>query len=364
MNNRKLLKANCYSRLSSNEAIKKTSKDRLQDKSKTMRQLNSVLHHYKKDNMALIEHNVKTHKSKGNKTARSPGRIAHHKKGAFKLNTIYKQLCEKVKILQATSQKLYEKSQRIKDYEQKCNAELDEREKQIKERERKIEQAESQQENKYEYTDIIQQLRNIDTKQTVDEIDIFDQPKEDWKNEMNQRISPNMYKNDIDTEESQNKFMLQSLEPNELELVKAHHKFLDADVNAIEAGTSMTNRKVDQSIEVSWPQTEASVEAMIINQQHIERIQNFDNEYNEFLNHKQGLEDKMRQQDDEINRQKVSFHKLQDLYETKSSDYDTLKARFEEQEKHIKELNGKFEDKFYAINKEYALNVPNQILKK
>lgn len=73
------------------------------------------------------------------KDTRQPVRlqISINKKGPPRLNTIYKQLWEKVKVLQIAGQKLFEKSQKFKDYEKQKVLELEAREKAVAERERR-----------------------------------------------------------------------------------------------------------------------------------------------------------------------------------------------------------------------------------
>lgn len=92
--------------MSSNDGNK--SKDRINDKNLTMSQLNDVFDSYKDHQISHADLGQKT-LAKGNKTQRSPENTTHKKKGTNKLNAIYKQLCEKVKVLQTTSQKLFEK---------------------------------------------------------------------------------------------------------------------------------------------------------------------------------------------------------------------------------------------------------------
>ena len=296
-NYRRLLKDNWYSRLSSNDNLKKESKEKLQDKSKTMRQLNSMLSHYKRSNMTMVEHNVNTIKSKGNKTARAPGRIKQKNKGVNKLKIIYKQLWEKLRLLQVTSEKVYQKSLRIKEYESKCKSELLERERRIEEREQQLgfDKIDSSEQNKKEeFNDIIQHIRSIDTRKGMDDIDMFEQTDEQWKNErINQnhnKISPNLFRNEFDEEESQNQVMIKSLEPDELEFRQTQHQYLDADIQMVEASTWMTNRKVDQSISAIVSQANFDAQVEIITTEQIQKINNFDKNYQEFLQQKNKFE--------------------------------------------------------------------------
>jgi flagellar capping protein FliD len=153
-----------------------------------------MLHNYKNETMNYLnisDADQAQKKLKGNKTTRSPTGQTK-KKGQNKLNVIYKQLCEKIKVLQITSQNLYDKNTRIKEYEQKVRAELaemqrrvEDRERKLQEKERQLEQREQQAKNqdpdqslkrslktddifeyggKNEYSEIIQQLRSIDTR--------------------------------------------------------------------------------------------------------------------------------------------------------------------------------------------------------
>lgn len=150
-------------------------------------------------------------------------------------------LCEKVKVLQVTSQKLYEKNQRIKEYERKCNAQLQERERQISEREKKLNITEQDHSlkrslktddlfdygGKQEYSDIMQQIRSIDTRKPHENLDIFDNQDEIWPvSSKDKRKSPDlMFHKGNDNESGQNVFnMMKSLEPHEFSPEKLPEK--------------------------------------------------------------------------------------------------------------------------------------------
>jgi hypothetical protein len=64
--------------------------------------------------------------------------ISINKKGPPRLNTIYKQLWEKVKVLQIAGQKLFEKNQKLKEFERRKIFEFETREKAVAEREQKL----------------------------------------------------------------------------------------------------------------------------------------------------------------------------------------------------------------------------------
>lgn len=180
-------------------------------------------------------------KNKGNKSARSPNNEAIKKKGPHKYNAIYKMLCEKVKVLQITSQKLFEKNQRIKEHERIRNAELDERERLIAEREKKLNITEQDRSlkrslktdelfeygGKQEYSEIMQQIRSIDTRKPQENLDVFDNQDEIWPvSTKDRQKSPDLIFNKYnETESGQNVFnMMRSLEPNEFSPAKSSDK--------------------------------------------------------------------------------------------------------------------------------------------
>lgn len=135
------MKAKSYSQLSSSDGHKSKSKEKLSQNLK-LNSISSALGNLKNEPYSYLNvkaSEVKTSRSKGHKTTRSPAN-QHKKKGPHSINTIYKLLCEKVKILVITSQKLFEKNQRIKEYERKKMAELEAREREIAAREQNFTQ--------------------------------------------------------------------------------------------------------------------------------------------------------------------------------------------------------------------------------
>lgn len=190
----------------------------------TMNGVNTTLNAYKPDVLNYTKDaSLKEAKSKGNKTARSPGNIKSKKKNGHKHHAIYNILCEKVKVLQITSQKLFEKNQRLKEYEKQMNAKFEERERQLLERENRLNLAEQDKSLKrslktddlfdygarQEYSEIMQQLKSIDTRKTPDDMveDIWDieRPK-----------SPNLLTASNQNNSHRNNFnILRSLEPQD-----------------------------------------------------------------------------------------------------------------------------------------------------
>ena len=169
------------------------------------------------------------------------------KSGAQKLNAIYKQLCEKVKVLQVTSQKLFDKNQKLKDYEQKCRQELERREQAVLEREKKLNMHEHDQSMKQslkteeffnarnEYSDIMQQLHNLDTRKGPQDVEMFDQNHEDpFMNTKSRMKSPDLFKNYLEEENLGSQMMLKSLEPGDFALGQTRNS---AQAQLAETGT-------------------------------------------------------------------------------------------------------------------------------
>lgn len=182
--------------INSRTGNKSKQKETEDEKSMTLNQLNHMLYNYK--NESLSHANLHEISNDGypkeldlKNTANSVNQ--QKKKSQSKLNVIYKQLLEKVKVLQMASQTLYEKSQKYKEYKTKTEHELAEREQRIAflENRYKVGQKSNQDlishqafnynedsddnaEMEQDKAEIIKQLRNIDTTKAFSRFEMLD----------------------------------------------------------------------------------------------------------------------------------------------------------------------------------------------
>jgi hypothetical protein len=300
--------------MNSNEGNK--SKERVIDKNLTMGHLKDVFDTYKDHQVshADLEHTSKV--KQGNKTQRSSGTNGHKKKGTYKLNAIYKQLCEKVKVLQTTSQKLFDKNQRIKEYELKLKAELQARENIISKREQMVNQVEkeftlrnnmktddifpvNQNTIKNEYNDIIQQLRSMDT-QKHDDTDFANQ-EDKWR--PNDRIrSIDLFRNE--SIDDQHPDLLKSLEPDEYHFANIDTRYAQ-NIDQAEMGTYMTLNKLDASINAIKEMKTIGAQVSSISQNDIDRIAELDKEHKQLSQRKQEFESHMIHEHSILDKRKL-----------------------------------------------------------
>lgn len=235
-NSRKLVKTNCYSRLSSNEALKST-------KNKTMRQLNSVTGHYKKENM--VSHDTKScskqsKKSKGHKSARSPKEMS--KQDAKR---IVKQLGGRMKSIQQIYNHVHQKSLYLRAYENKMIEKFELREKELQQREQEIENKEQTLEqrnlkgNQEDFKEIIKNIRSMDTKPG----EIFESEEGFWDRKEADREDP------FDTKGMGSNGRMEEIGPDTLRLTQTEQTHKTEAVGVEEAGTWMTNKMMDREVE-------------------------------------------------------------------------------------------------------------------
>lgn len=334
---RSKLKTNWYSRNNSNKGDKSTSREKDVEKGMTINHLQSILHNCKNETFEYMNRD----KPNGHTSIRSPSSKQPKKKSTNKLNVVYKQLYDKIRVLQTIGEKLFEKSQRIKDYEHKRVAELDERERRLKEDEKRINIPDHEPNfknslktedlfdwsAKNEYNDIVHQLRSIDTRQNTNALEGFDQPEGNFpKTTRNIRSTTDLYRNDIvNIQNASQHLMLKSLEPNEFSPPRFNNMVSDYK-EVVEVATNTQVVQSDKSTQNKISFSEFSTQVSIISQKDINdveamhrKIEIFNKEKQTFNNQRskelKGIEVQKQELTEREEYIKREQHKLIDAHE-------------------------------------------------
>jgi len=342
-NNRKLLKANCYSRLSSNDAVNTTL-----NRNKTMRQLNSVLGTYNRDNMVSHDSKSLTKRSKGNKTARSPRRKA---RAANKLLNIYKQLGERLKSMQVASQQIYQKAVKLKQYENRMKEELKIMEKATRpggnasEREQALEIQRNRRNNE-EFKEIIRNIRSIDTKPT----DLFGNTDQFWK--QSQAHQEHSLRDPFDPTESQSHLMLQPLGDDELAFTQSDNQMLKSGAQFVDAATSTAHRLDDKSTLAHVEQASVRLQAELISSEQVNKLETLSQDYQSFLQQKKSFEQTLRLKNHELAQKSKDIEQAQAMLKSKTVQYDDLSLKFKAQQSELAAVK-EHKDQLYKQNEQY-----------
>lgn len=369
-----MVKSTSYNQLNSSKGNKSKSKDKLVEKNITFNQLNGMLHNYTDDTYNYLhvkDVEPKNIKVKGNKTTKSP-HSKHQKKSSYKLNMIYKQLCERIKILQISSQELYEKHRKFKETKQKQEAEFAKKEKSLQEREQKLAEREAQLQHKErqlsmrehevtnnqnidmrhslrssdefdfkassDYNHIIQQLRSIDTKSPHGEMNMFNHPNDGKLHARPVSQEPQDMYDEYHPDDESPLNLVKSLEKHEFSPGKlAKNKKPQNDM--AEVATYMSNKVdngIDKITQAQVSQISNSCQVNLITQEEIEEVKQIKEEYESFQVQKAEFETQ-RQND------LTKIQKEKELVEQKQGEVKRQMDKITQNEEDLKQREKKLE---------------------
>lgn len=116
-----------------------------------------------------------------------------------------------------------------------------------------------------------------------DAVEIFDERDEIWPKTTRDRVkSPNFYRNELDTEQEINpRSLTKSLEPHGLSPVKKQ-PFREMLPAMKDTSTYMSNKLANQSIQNKPVVKEQSVQAQIVSNETLEKLQKFEADFRKF----------------------------------------------------------------------------------
>ena len=313
---------------------KSKNREKPDEKSMTLNQLNHMVHDYKNESLSHYNMQDANIKIEGKKSANTTQN--RYKNKGLKTKNVYKQLNNSVKAIAKAGQTLQQKNQKFKEYKMKTEQELYEREQRIAFLEAKYNMDSKSYPNiivphdvfvynmnddnnlEKEKQDIIQQLRSIDTNKTYSKFDLLDKSDGMW----------------MESEA----IKLQNSHESNLQKYECDDKDIQTELDHPKTDnfTWTSNRLINQETQYDILLQDASHQVDIISLDKIERLEQFEHDYNEFLNQKDEFDTYKQTELEEIELQKQDIVQIQNEFKSREHQLQRQQNDIEIQKQKLK----------------------------